>query len=153
ALLLGVPTLLGLWTGYVLPDVPRLPLVVAFHAAAALFLVFTVGSILADVYRRDRVDADVVNGALCGYLLVALGFGHLYCILETADPGSYRANDEIMAQLRDEGRIHFQLTYFSFSTLTTVAYGDIIPAKEGARGLAIVEAMTGQFYVAVLLSQ
>lgn len=153
AMLLGVPTLLGLWTGYVLPDVPRLPLVVAFHAVAALFLAFTVGSILADVYRRERIDADGVNATLCGYLLIALGFAHVYCIVETVNPGSFQASDEIMSQLRDEGRIHFQLTYFSFSTLTTVAYGDITPAKEGARGLAVVEAMIGQFYVAVLLGE
>jgi hypothetical protein len=49
--------------------------------------------------------------------------------------------------------MHFQLTYFSFVTLTTVGYGDITPAREGPRGLAVVEAMVGQFYVAVLLGE
>ena len=87
------------------------------------------------------------------YLLLGLGFAHLYCILKAAVPGSFRASDEILAQIRDEGRVHFQLTYFSFVTLTTVGYGDIAPAQEGARGLAVVEAMLGQFYMAVLLGE
>jgi hypothetical protein len=153
ALLLGVPALLGLWTGYALPDLPRLPLVVGFHTVAALFLAFTVCTVLVDIYRRERIDAGCIHAALCGYLLVGLGFGHLYCIVEATVPGSFHATDNILEQLRDEGRVHFQLSYFSFATLTTVGYGDITPAKEAARGLAVVEAMLGQFYIAVLLGE
>jgi voltage-gated potassium channel len=153
ALLLGLPTIVGMWTGYVLPGLARVPLVLAFHAAAALFLAFAITVILADVHRQDQIGPDTVYGSLCGYLMVGLWFAHLYCILETTLPGSFRASEEILAQLRNEGQIHYQLTYFSFSTLTTVGYGDISPARGGARGLAVVEAMTGQFYVAVLLGE
>jgi hypothetical protein len=153
AALLGGPALLGVWIGYALPELPRAPTMLSFHAAAAAFLAYTIGAILADVYRRERIDADGVNGALCGYLLLGLVFAHLYCLLETASPGSFRASDEILRELRDEGRVHFQLTYFSFVTLTTVGYGDITPATDGPRGLAVVEAMVGQFYVAVLLGE
>src|SRR4051794_10537814 len=74
ALLLGVPTLAGLWSGYVLPELPRAPLVFFFHVVAALFLSFTVVVALADVYGREEVDADSISAALCGYLLVGLGF-------------------------------------------------------------------------------
>jgi hypothetical protein len=153
AVLLGGPTLLGMWIADTLPSVPRSPLVLAFHIVAALFLTFTVCIILADVYSRDRIDADSIHGALCGYLLVGLAFAHLYCLLEMAVPGSFRATGEVIDQIRDEARVHFQLTYFSLATLTTVGYGDITPAKEGARGLAVVEAMIGQFYIAVLLGE
>lgn len=153
AVLLGVPTMVGLWVGYVLPDLPRVPLVVAFHSSAAVFLGFALVAILADVYRRERIDVDGVYGALCGYLLVGLGFGHVYCIVETANPGSFHANEEIRWRLRDESEMQFELSYFSFTTLTTLGYGDVTPARGGARGLAIVEAMLGQFYVAVLLGE
>jgi hypothetical protein len=153
ALLLGVPALLGLWTDYALPDLPRLPLVVGFHTTAALFLAFTVSTVLADIYRRERIDAGCVHAALCGYLLVGLGFGHLYCIVEATVPGSFNATDQILPQLQDDRHAHFQLSYFSFVTLATVGYGDITPAKEAARGLAVVEAMLGQFYIAVLLGE
>jgi voltage-gated potassium channel len=152
-LLLGVPALLGLWTGYVLPDLPPAPLVVGFHSAAALFLAFTVSTVLVDIDGRERIDAGCVHAALCGYLLIGLGFGHLYCILEATTPGSFNATGEFLQDLQDEGRVHFRLSYFSFVTLTTVGYGDITPAKEAARGLAVVEAMIGQFYIAVLLGE
>jgi hypothetical protein len=151
AVVLGVPTLVGLWSGYVLPGLPRPPMAVAFHAAATLFLVFTVATILRGVYQEEQVTADGISGALCAYLLVGLAFGHVYCIIETTIPGSFRATDEILEQLRDEGRVHFQLTYFSFATLTTVGYGDLAPAKGGARALAVFEAVVGQFYLAVLV--
>ena len=44
------------------------------------------------------------------------------------------------------------LTYFSFVTLTTVGYGDISPVSPAARTLAWVEAVTGQFYLAVIVA-
>src|SRR5262245_51649984 len=72
ALLLGVPTLVGIWTRYLLPGVPRLPLQVGFHALGALFFVFTTGVILRDIYREKGVSADTVYGAFCGYLLMGL---------------------------------------------------------------------------------
>src|SRR5262249_52163212 len=146
-----VPLLVGLWTGYTLPWLPRLPVVLALHAGAAVFLVFAVYVILADVHRRERIDADGVNGALCAYLLIGLGFAHVYCMMEAVNPGSFRASGENLSRITDEGQLHYQLTYFSFVTLTTVGYGDVTAAKDGPRGLAVVEAMLGQFYVAVLL--
>jgi hypothetical protein len=48
---------------------------------------------------------------------------------------------------------HFLLTYFSFVTLTTVGYGDITPAGDTARALAMIEAVAGQFYLAVLIAE
>ena len=47
----------------------------------------------------------------------------------------------------------FTATYFSFATLTTIGYGDIIPASKAARMLAVLEAMTGIFYIAVVISR
>jgi hypothetical protein len=153
ALLLGVPTLIGLWTDYGLLNLPRLPVVLSFHGGAALFLGFAVGVILADVYRQERISGDSVCGVLCGYLLLGLGFAHLYCMMESIVPGSFQFPDKEAGYGRDQGLLHFKLTYFSLVTLTTVGYGDITPVKEATRGLAVVEAMIGQFYIAVLLGE
>src|SRR5579871_2506126 len=89
ALVLGIPTVVGSWTGYVLPGAPALPLTLGFHLLAALFLGFTVAVILRACYREATVSADSVYGAFCGYLLVGLAFGHLYCLIETVAPGSF----------------------------------------------------------------
>jgi len=152
ALLLGTPTLIGAWTGYVLPGVHNPYLVAGFHMLAALFLCFSVATILGKIYREKAVSAEGVYGAFCGYLLVGLAFGHSYCVLESLAPGSFRG-EIVMEQLADHDRRLFLLTYFSFVTLTTVGYGDIIPATDAARGLAMAETVVGQFYIAVLVAE
>jgi hypothetical protein len=154
ALVLGIPTLVGAWTGYVLPGLPRLPFVVGFHVAAALFLMFAVGTILAVIYQqKEHITADSLSGALCGYLLLGVAFGHVYCVLETVAPGSFTGTDKFPEEVREQDRCHFLLTYFSLITLTSVGYGDITPVHGTARGLAAVEAITGQFYLAVLIAE
>lgn len=153
ALLLGIPTVVGVWTGYVLPGVPGLPLALGFHILAALFLGFTVSVILRACYREATVSADSVYGAFCGYLLVGLAFGHLYTVIEAVAPGSFLRPETMALPLQHQDRLHFLFTYFSFATLTTVGYGDITPAREMARGLAVVEAVIGQFYIAVLVAE
>ncbi len=153
ALLLGIPTVVGAWTDYVLPDLPGFPLVLGFHIVAALFLGFTVAVILRACYREATVSADTVYGAFCGYLLVGLAFGHLYCLIDALAPGSFLGKEMMAMPLQRQDRFHFLFTYFSFATLTTVGYGDITPAREMARGLAVVEAIMGQFYIAVLVAE
>lgn len=152
AMVLGVPTLLGLWTGYFLPGLPRIVIQVGFHLLATLFFVFMIFVILREVYREEGVTSDSVYGAFCGYLLTGLAFGHIYTIIEILDPGTFRGSVEFDAEMPDARR-HFLLTYFSFITLATVGYGDILPATDTARGLVIVQAIIGQFYIAVLVAE
>ena len=128
AAVLGIPTLVGLWTGYLLPGLPPLPLMIGFHTLAALFFVFMIGVILREIYREEGVTTDSVYGAFCGYLLAGLAFGHIFTIVEILEPGSFRAGGALTVEMPDERR-HFLLTYFSFITLATVGYGDIVPRK------------------------
>jgi hypothetical protein len=151
AVLFGIPTFVGLWTGYFLPGVARVPLAVSFHLIATLFFGFTIGVIIRDVHREKGVSTDSVYGALCGYLLAGLVFGNLFNVLELLVPGSFRG-DAFPAGMPEERR-HFLLNYFSFITLATVGYGDITPGSDAARGLAAVEAIVGQFYIAVLVAE
>jgi hypothetical protein len=126
-LLLGSPLLAGAWAGYALPALPRVSLALVCHLAAALFLGFTVPVILRAVYRSARVSVDSLCGALCGYVLVGIAFGHLYCTIEGLAPGSFGGSDEVRAALQDESQRHFRLIYFSLVTLATVGYRDITP--------------------------
>jgi hypothetical protein len=153
ALALGVVTVGGVWTGYVLPGLPRPPLVLGFHLAAALFGALTVGTILRDIFRAEGVSADGIYGALCGYLLVGVVFGHLYCVVEGIAPGSFRGAEGVVLRAGDEEQIHFLLTYFSLGTLTTLGYGAVAAASDTARALAVMEAVLGQFYIGVLIAE
>ena len=153
ALLLAIPTLVGIWTGFVWPGQHQQNVSIGFHVLAALFLGFCTISIIQVVYSEPAVSADSVCGAFCGYLLIGLAFGHLYCVVELLTPGSFTGNEAFKTQVQSEEWRRFQLSYFSFITLTTVGYGDIVPAKDGAKGLALVEAITGQFYIAGLVAE
>jgi uncharacterized membrane protein len=62
----------------------------------------------------------------------------------------YRVRQLRSSQPKMDG---FNAFYFSFITLCTVGYGDVTPVSKGARMLAVVEAITGLFYVAVLISR
>jgi voltage-gated potassium channel len=153
AFLVGVPTLFGLWCGYVLPGLPRQPVAIGFHASAALFLAIVVAAIAREIGGEEKVSRDAVLGAFCGYLLLGVMFGHVYCILEYSTPGSFEGRGLVPHLLPPGGRLHYMLTYFSLITLTTLGYGDIVPATDAARGLSAVEAITGQFYIAVLIAE
>jgi voltage-gated potassium channel len=153
ALVFGIPPLIGIWTGYVLPGLPRPPLAVGLHLWAAAFLGYAMATILGSILGEKAITADSVYGAFSGYLLAGLAFGHLYCVLEILLPGSFKGDAEFRNELQIEHHRHFLLSYYSFITLTTVGYGDVVPAKAAARGLAIVEAIVGQFYIAVLIAE
>lgn len=152
ALLLATPTLVGAWTGYVLPGVRNPSLAASIHLLAATFLCFSVATILRRINHEKAVSAEGVYGAFCGYLLVGVAFGHIYCALDSFVPGSFRG-ENIVEQLAEENRRLFLLTYFSFVTLTTAGYGDIIPGTDAARGVAMAETVIGQFYLAVLVAE
>lgn len=153
AAVLMVPSLVGAWTGYVLPDLPPVPLAVIFHGFAALFLCYSLAVIQHIIYSDPDVTADSVYGAFCGYLLVGVAFGHLYCLVEVIHPGSFRGAEELISPLQNETQLRSILTYFSFTTLTTVGFGDITPGTSVVRWLAAVEAILGQFYIAVLMAE
>jgi hypothetical protein len=152
-LLLVIPLFAVSWTGRILPGVSDPVGVMAFHGTAALLLAVGVVEILISIYRGESVTADSVFGAFCGYLLLGVAFAHLFCILEVLRPGSFRGDLESMRQLQDFHLRHFNLMYFSLVTLTTVGYGDIVATTGAARGLASVEAVAGQFYLAVLIAE
>lgn len=151
ALVLGVPTLVAIWAGYFFSGL-ALPLALSFHITAACFLGFTAVTILLAIYETRAVTGDRIMGAFSGYLLLGLVFGHVYSILEWTAPGSFRVPAEPAVQRIETEQRLSMLTYFSFATLTTVGYGDIIPATSAARHLAIVEAVSGQFYLAVVMA-
>lgn len=150
ALLLGVPTLIGLWCGRLLDGSAEMPLAVVYHFFAAAFFGMSTVVILTDTRGQKMVTTDFVFGVFAGYVLLGLLFGHLTTMVEWLEPGSYQGvgSDNHSPETR-----HFVLTYFSFITLTTVGYGDITPATNTARGLAVIEAILGQFYLAVLVAE
>ena len=92
------------------------------------------------------VDSERIFAALDAYLLTGLLFGVGYWMLAQTWPGSF--GGEGSAGLDLESAV-----YFSFVTLATLGYGDIVPVSEPARGLATVEGVSGQLYLTVLVAR
>lgn len=99
----------------------------------------------AQVVAREHVFA-----ALSAYMLAGLFFGVLYWAMESAWPGSFAG----AAGDGRSDRLHLASSiYFSFVTIATLGYGDIVPHSDAARGLAVAEAVGGQLYLAVLIAR
>jgi len=115
------------------------------------FCLMAVVLILRFVMQAKRVDHDVVFAALSVYLLFGLIFGFIYFMVEGLLPGSlvHPGAGNFL-----EGGIQLgQAIYFSFVTLATLGYGDIIPANDVIRSLAIIQTMCGQVYLVVLVAR
>jgi len=108
-------------------------------------------TILSYVLGSGRVNADKIFAAICVYMLLGHGWSFVYSILLELQPESFVSTSELV---RNDyvGRM-LQLRYFSFTTLTTVGYGDIVPHSPEARTMAILEAVMGQFYLVALVGR
>jgi voltage-gated potassium channel Kch len=114
---------LGMWT-----------LIGLFAAAAALRFAM----------RATWVDAEHLYAALSAYLLAGIFFGHFYWVLQQISPGTFAVTGDFS---------RMSAIYFSFVTLATLGYGDIVPRSDVARGLAIVEGVGGQLFLAVMVAR
>src|SRR3954447_3421999 len=142
----------AVWLGYLFPGRSALPAVLAMHAVAMVFFVLAIAAILRRVYQKAGVSADSVAGALCAYMLLGVVFAHCYWFIEMASPGAFRGDGEFAAELADPKQSLFALNYYSFVTLASVGANDVTPARAAARGVTVLEAICGQFYIAVLIA-
>ncbi len=100
--------------------------------------------------RGTAVSAEHLYAALSAYLLAGVFFGVLYWTVEQVWPGSLivAGGTVVPGRFSPSNAI-----YFSFVTQATLGYGDVVPASEVARGLAIVQAVAGQLYLAVMVAR
>jgi voltage-gated potassium channel len=152
-LFLIVPAIIGTWVRYATIRSPDFVLNAGFHLFAALAFAYLACVIVRGSYQQVAITADGLLGAFCAYFLVAIIFGHLYCLCETLAPGSFAGGKAFNEEMLKDERRQFLLTYFSFITLTTVGYGDITPCSDATRTFATLEALTGQFYLVILISE
>jgi voltage-gated potassium channel len=102
------------------------------------------------VFRERRLTIDGIFATVAAYLVVALLFAQLYLLMLTWNPDSFAL--PVAAADRPSHLLQNDMTYFSLVTLATVGYGDILPRSETARMMAMIEAVVGQFYVAVVVA-
>ena len=138
---------------YILPSGVQTASQVAFHCFMVAFLGFAVAVILRDIFKKSVIRGDDVIGAFCGYMLLGLVWANLYTLTYLLFPGTFAVSQDIAWRLGEWHRRRALFDYLSFTTLMTLGYGDIAPSGPPAYTLTWLEAMVGQFYMAVVVAQ
>jgi hypothetical protein len=150
--------LVGLWTAgivlvfkyHLFPGLGpnRLELVLA-GSFYLLFLGGCIVAILTYVFESPRVNLDTIFAAVVAYFFISIIFATFYTILYSFNPGSF--NLTIAPTPNEPHLLMTELIYFSLSTIVGVGFGDILPLLPFPRMVAVVEAVVGHFYMAVLI--
>jgi hypothetical protein len=103
--------------------------------------------VLAQTLRAGPVNFHRLQGAVAAYLLLGVIWAHAFSLTALLRPGAFTGS---VGSAEDGPRAWL---YYSFVTLTTVGYGDVLPVHPGARSLAMLEAVTGPLYLAILVAR
>lgn len=146
-ILLVAPAVISKWIDHVWPgQVPR----EITQAMAIVFLSWVTFRLLHFILTAPQVDSEVLAAAIAVYLIFGLIWGFAYSLVAGLNPKAFAftvAADPTPAMIR------FQSLYFSFVTLTTVGYGDIVPLSKPARLLAMTESTVGMLYTTILIAR
>ncbi|MDJ0856860.1 MAG: potassium channel family protein [Desulfobacterales bacterium] len=93
--------------------------------------------------RAGVVDREKIAAAVNVYLFLGLIWRDLYSLISLLIPGAY--NSELLSQT--------DFLYYSFVTLSTLGYGDVLPVIGPAKALAYFEAIIGQLYLTILVAR
>ena len=114
-----------------------------------LFFGMVILTLIKNLAYSKTVTPRLILESIITYLLIGLIFAMIISILDHYDPGAFShtetPTEKALAHLND-------FIYFTFVTLSTTGYGDIIPLKPYARSLTILIAITGQMYLAIIIS-
>jgi hypothetical protein len=113
----------------------------AVRVVYAGFLLIVCGAMLRQLFTSRTITVDTILGGISLYFLLGVLWAVLYAFVQLLEPATFG----------DVGRV--QLFFFSFTTLTTLGYGDISPATPYGMVLANLEAIVGQMYVAVFIAR
>lgn len=121
-------------------------LAIAKTSFAALFFAVMTYACFISVTQDKKISTTTLFGSLCTYFFIGLFWAYLYLCLQTIDSGAFSG---IMIGPNTEN----EFIYYSFVTLTTLGYGDVLPAANIAKTVSWLEAYIGQAYLTLLMAQ
>jgi hypothetical protein len=123
-----------------------LPLVVTM----ILFYTFTIAHSLVYVLRPGAVTGNKLHAAMATYIMLALLWSFIFTMIDALAPGSF----DFMGTSDEHNPLDWrEFMFFSFVTLTTTGYGDIVPIGRAAQTAAVLEQLAGTFYIAILIAR
>ena len=112
---------------------------------SACFYFLIVSLLLRYVLLPTVMNADKLYGAGAIYLMLGIMWAYFYGIIQYFYPTAFAASGPPLNL--------YDLLYFSFTVLTTVGFGDIVPVHPVARGMTMLEQVVGVLYVAILIAR
>ena len=144
----GLLTFIFIWVRYLLPT----PALVFVNTCLALvFLVLLTFLILGQIFREGPTTSHRIMGAAAAYLILGVMWSLAYQLIALRIPGAFSVQGPFT--LADGEALRSHLFYFSFVTLTTIGYGDIVPLHPSVRMLAMLEGVAGQLFPAILIAR
>ena len=144
----GFLTFAFLWIKHLFP---HQTFVFAADGLALFFLVLLTFFILNQVLREGETTSHRIMGAVAAYLLIGLLWSLAYHLIALGIPEAFSTQGSLTSGERES--LPSQLFYFSFVTLTTLGFGDIVAVHPVARMLVILEGVTGQLFPAILIAR
>ncbi|MDJ0898108.1 MAG: ion channel [Xenococcus sp. MO_188.B8] len=111
-----------------------------------LFILMALVTINQKIFSEKKVSGDTIQGGIAVFFLIGIAWALLYVIVYLLDPNAFN-------QLIETVDLFDAMFYFSFTTVTTLGYGDISPISDIARTLANLEAVIGVMYPAIYISR
>ena len=144
ALMLALPAVgfqyVGLWHD------SDADLALSWVFSAALYFV-SATYLLRYVFQPKIMTQDKLFGAAAAYLLIGVLWAYLYAIVGHVYPQSYLVVGQPGAL------VYADALYFSITVLTSTGFGDVTPLTRAARGLCMIEQITGALFVAILIAR
>jgi voltage-gated potassium channel len=150
-ILLGITIAINL-VDTLLPSTLHPSMEVLASLAAAVFFSFVLYVILNHVFGARTLRMDDIVGAFSGYIIIAVIWGRLYAAAWLVVPDYFSISPDIKWQLANRNTLHALFDYYSFTTISSIGYGDITTTGPATNTLVWLEVMCGQFYLAVVVA-
>lgn len=118
----------------------RLATLVADFTYMTYFIISTL-EVFRQILLARRIDFNMVAGAFCGFIMLGVLGSFMLAIIETTTPGSFSG-----IRIINFNQTFQDLIYYSFVSILTIGYGDILPITPTARRASLLLGIAGYFY-------
>ena len=112
----------------------------------AIFFLIRVFKYIVHLSQKEDVNAIVIIEAINGYLLIGVGFAILINMISSDFPGAFNFNTSSSVS-----HVYDSL-YYTFVSMTTLGYGDLLPVTPAAKAVALLVTLCGQFYLVIIMA-
>jgi voltage-gated potassium channel len=151
-LLIAIPTIFLHALGLVYSESKTIEVLAILFSLA--FFSFIVVAMLQKIFLIQRVTFSIILSSVIIYILIGVTFAFAYSLVDIIVPKSFTVNfSDNVHYLNENAASIYNYFYYSFVVLCTVGFGDVVPASALAKSVSILEAITAQIYLTVIIAR